>query len=206
MTQLDQIKKISPYIAGIALFIFGIVGLISGESFLGYAIYVSAIVFGVSCMLDNAEIVSVISAAALAAFNLFSLIGSFFSLLSNIIHGYLTALYVISSILALGVAFLKLVSAAALLAFVICSWKNITNQFAKFWYAPAAIALLSALLTLFIPVLNVVLFRYGIGFHFVLNILKTLVMNIIYAVGIAAASLKFYKTESDVIGYIPPVA
>lgn len=204
--QLDQIKKISSYIAGVACILYGIIGLITGHSFLAYVIYIAVIVLGVSCMIENAEIVGVISAGVMTLFNFFSLVSFFFSLLRVFINGYLDGTDIIFWILSLGISALELVSSAALLIFIILGWKSTANKMTKFWYAPAAVSLLSAFITLLISLLQMILFGYGINFSFLFNVAKTFAVNIIYVVAIAAVALRYYKTETDIIGIIPPIA
>lgn len=200
MNQLDQTKKISPYIAGVACILYSIIGLIRGDTFIGMVLYIAILVLGVSCMIENAEIVGVIAVGVMAIFNLFSLISFFFTTILNFIQGYYAPFFMITNILALGVSFLKLISSVALLVLSVMRWKRANNFITKFWYAPAVVSLLSAFLTVFIALLNMAIFHYGISISYILNVVKTFAVNMLYVVAVAFVGISFYKNN-----YVAPV-
>lgn len=167
MNKLNQFKGYAPYAAAIACLWYEAFSLSGNSSFIYGVVCVAILVAGACCILEKPKVdfIGVISLAVATLFSLFCLIADVVGILGNIADE-LSFAYVTRQILWLIPAFVKLLAIAAMAVLSFFYFKKKTNAMTKFWYAPAALVLVYALLYLAFRVLFFFIFNEDmLGFN-----------------------------------------
>ena len=197
MEQLNQIKKFSPVIAGIALVVYSVIGLIGGGSFLTIVYNIGILVAGITCFIEKTELVRVIALGICAVSVFVSFIIGFFGFLGNLFGGYFgffdTILFLVSYLSVI----LEFAAVAIMAVFVLMQSKGINSKLTKYWYVPAGILLISTILGIVTSFILSLIYG-GFSFAVIFRIFGTVIVALIIIVGFAALGLSQDKSEQPV--------
>ncbi len=160
MNKLNQFKGYAPYVAAICCLIYEAFSLAWGGAFVSSVIFVAILVAGACCLIEKekADFVGLIALAVASVFSIIDLVLSVIDIIGYIAQRY-PAGVVVQSILWLIPDVVALLAVVALTAIVFLCMKKKPNALTKFWYGPAALVVVGALIT----------FIFGILFYFIFN-------------------------------------
>lgn len=167
MKNSNQFKVYAPYAAAIACLLYEAFALAGNSSFISGVACVAILVAGLCCILEKpkVEFIGLISLAVATLFTLFTLIADAVGVLGDIADGAPFA-FVIRQILWFITYIIKFVAVAAMAVMSFFYFKKKTNAITKFWYAPAGLVLVYALIYLVFRLLFFFIFNEDmLGFH-----------------------------------------
>ena len=175
-----EIKKSHAMLSGIIIIVYAAVALITGShAFWTVVFNLSLLAAGVGCLVSREQVkVAGFGFAALAT--AVNLILSVVNIVKSLIGGYFT-IYVILGFLA---AAIEVFGIVLLFMLVFMTWRKMENSLSEFWYAPAAIILVSSIIKILISLVMSIHYRY-FTFGFCIETVISLVLEVILAVAIA---------------------
>lgn len=194
MKKMEQLKKAAMPVAGIALILYAFISLLRGVSgFLPILFEIGIVVLGITSLIEKTEPVRIGASALLAVVSLFGLFDALLDFLRMLLRGYFSfGGFVLSVIQILG-AVLELIAFLALVVLLYMFWKRMQNVLTKFWYAPAALSLVSGIFGVIFSVFLCFIYSIRISFSFITNNFLQIILAVVLAVGIAALSFGSQK-------------
>lgn len=201
MDTLNKLKSLSPTIAGIVYTVYAAILMLAGVSGMYVVMALAILGVGITCFIEKAEPVKMGLLLLCAVLSFFSVFSTFFDFVRMLFEGVISFIDFIRIPLSLFTAALRVISLAMLAALVFVSWKKMSSMITKFWYAPAVVTVVAALIDAFIRAFNLI--AYGISFgHFffglLFDIIMMVVLSVIYAVGQAALGLSTLPDDEKV--------
>ena len=192
MEVLNNLKKLSPTVAGIVYILYAAILMLSGVRGMAVISSLAILGVGITCFIEKAEPVKIVLLLICALLSFFSVCSTFFGFLRMFFEGVISILNIIMIPLTLLTSALRVIALAMLAALVFVSWKKLSSAITRFWYLPAVITVISAFMDAFIRVFNLISYGISIG-HFFFGLLfdtiVLVVLSLVYAVGQAALGL-----------------
>lgn len=160
MNKLNQFKGYAPYVAAICCLIYEAFSLAWGGAFVSSVIFVAILVAGGCCLLEKqkADFVGLIALAVASVFSIIDLVLSVIEIIGFIAQSYPAGI-IVQCVLWLIPDVIVLLAVIALTAIVLLCMKKKPNVLTKFWYGPAALVVVGAIIT----------FIFGLLFYFIFN-------------------------------------
>ncbi len=204
MKTLNRLKKISPVVAGVVYVVYAAILMLSGIRGMGIVSSLAILGVGITCFIKKTEPIKMGLLLFCALLSFLSVFLTFLGFVRMLFEGVISIIDFIRIPLSLFTSALRVVSLAVLAALVFVSWKKISSIITKFWYVPAVITVVSALIDAVIRVFNLIAYGMNFGHFFFGFLFDTIVMILlsgIYAVGQAALGLSTVaeneKTENE---------
>ena len=197
MEQLKELKKFAPILAG-CLYIVYVMFTVAGSRNLVLVMTLAFLALGVTCFIKKTKPIQAGLLGLVSLICIYMLVSNFFYFLSVLFSGYLNFFDAILTLVSLAAAALRNVSYVLLAVLLLLSWKKKESVLQKFWYAPAVISFLAAILTAATNFFGVLLNGY-MTFTIFFGIIWAIIVNVVLSVAHGALALTTVTEDEPVI-------
>ena len=203
MGNLKEFKKYSLTIAGAVFAIYAAIMMLSGVHGIGVVTSLALLGVGICCFIEKTEPVRAGLLALAALLSFFSLIGAFFDFVQALFAGWLNFFTFIVFAAGLLTSAIRVIALLGLGALVFFGWKKSFKALEKFWFVPAVLTLVAAVIDGGLTFLNMI--AYGFYFKVIFRIAVSIIIAVIYAVAQAALGLSTTGDEPVQVAEVPTV-